>query len=444
MNCDLLLEDFMVLCPDFTVREHMSVAITGNRIARVGSSAELADLSAVKKLYGDGKLLMPGLIDAHTHTCQQLLRGSLADEFPMVWVRFLVPFESALTEDDVYYSALLYCVQAIKSGVTGFADSGGRHMHRVAQAAVEAGIRAGITRSMMDMGRDISDGMLERTEEAVENNDLLFEQYHGAGNGRVSVFYGMRQVMACSEKLITLLAEHARARNTCVHGHLCEHRDEVSFCLQQYRLRPAEFLDRCSLLGPNLLTAHNVVLSEPDIMLLAERGVKLVHCPFANLINHGVPKTPRLLEAGCSVGLGSDGAAYNSVDIFEEMRVLRAAVIATWGLPIFDPVALTVQKTLAMATQGGAAAMNLGDSLGAIEPGRLADLIAIDTRQPHIRPTNSYTTALLDCVCARDVSDSIIDGVPVMLDRRLLTLDETAIMEECAVRMDSIRRRVGR
>lgn len=271
----------------------------------------------------------------------------------------------------------------------------------------------------------------------------MFEQFHGVGNGRVSVFYGMRQVMTCSEKLITRVAEHARERNTGVHGHLCEHRDEVSFCLQQYRLRPAEFLDRCGMLGPNVLTAHNVALSESDIKLLAERKVNIVHCPFANLINHGVPKTPRLLEAGCSVGLGSDGAAYNSVDLFEEMRVLRAAVIATWGLPVFDPVALTVPKTLEMATQGGAAAMNLRERLGAIEPGKIADLIAIDTRRPHIRPTNNFTTALLDCVCSSDVTDSIIDGVPVMLDRHLLTLDEDAIMKECASRMESIHRRIG-
>lgn len=443
MKCDLLLKDYMLLCPDFSVQQHMSVAILGNKIISVERSKDIDDIQATKILYGNGKLLMPGLIDGHTHTCQQLLRGSLADEFPMIWVRFLVPFERTLTEDDVYFGALLYCIQAIKSGITGFADSGGRHMQKVAQAAIKSGIRASITRSMMDMGHNIAEDMIEHTEEAIENNDLLFEQYHGAGSGRISVFYGMRQVMTCSEQLITMVAQHARERGTGVHAHLCEHKDEVGFCLQNYKQRPAEFLDRCGMLDSNLLTAHNIVLSESDITLLAARGVKLIHCPYANLINHGFPKTPRLLEAGCSVGLGSDGAAYNSIDIFEEMRVLRAAVIAHWGLPIFDPVVLTVQKTLAMATQGGAAALGLSNSLGIIESGKTADLIAVDMRQPHIRPTNNYTTALLDCVCAHDVSDSIIDGMPVMLDRRILTLDEDAVMEECAARMRSIRERTG-
>lgn len=443
MNCDLLLKDFMLLCPDYSVRQNMSVAILGNKIIRVGSSMNMNDIQAAKTILGNGKLLMPGLIDAHTHTCQQLLRGRLADEFPMVWTRFLVPFESALTEEDVYFSALLYCIQAIKSGITAFADSGGRHMHRVAQAALECGVRACIARSMMDMGSCVSEEMLERTEEAIENNDLLFEQYHGKGSGRIRVFYGMRQVMTCSPKLIMLSAQHARERETGVHAHLCEHRDEVSFCMQNYKFRPAELLDNCGMLDSNLLTAHNVMLSESDITLLSARGVKLVHCPFANLINHGFPKTPRLLEAGCSVGLGSDGAAYNSVDLFEEMRVLRAAVIANWGLPVFDPTVLTVAKTISMATQGGAAALSLGNSLGVIAPGRIADLIAIDMRQPHILPTNDYSTALLDCVCARDVTDSIIDGVPVMLDRCLLTVDENAVMDECDARLKSIRSRTG-
>jgi 5-methylthioadenosine/S-adenosylhomocysteine deaminase len=440
---DLLLKDFMLLSPDFSVKQHMSVAVRGNKIAVVGSSADMNDVQSVKTINGNGKLLMPGLVDGHTHTCQQLLRGSLADEFPMIWVRFLVPFESTLTEDDVYFGALLYCIQAIKSGITSFADSGGRHMHKVVKAAVESGIRASITRSMMDMGRNISEEMLESAEVAIENNDLLFEQYHGAGNGRINIFYGMRQVMTCSPRLITLAAQHARERKTGVHAHLCEHRDEVSFCLQNYKKRPAELLDSCGMLDSNLLTAHNVALSESDITLLAQRKVKLIHCPFANLINHGVPKTPRLLEAGCSVGLGSDGAAYNSIDLFEEMRLLRAAVIANWGLPVFDPVVLTVQKTIALATQGGAAALNLNDGPGVIEPGRIADLIAIDINQPHIQPTNNYTTALLDCVCAHDVTDSIIDGTPVMLDRRILALDENVIMEECAARMKSIRMRTG-
>ncbi len=442
MEYDLLLKGFMLLNSEFDVEENKTVGVCGNRIARVARAEDMADATAKTVLDGGGKLLMPGLVDAHTHVCQQLLRGSLADEYPMVWLRFLVPFESALTEEDVYHSALLYCLQAIKAGVTGFADSGGRHMHMVVKAAVESGMRAAVARSMIDLGNGITPEMTEKTEEAIESNDRLFADCNGLGGGRIRVFYGMRQVMTCSPELVRLVGEHARQRGTGVHAHLCEHRDEVSFCLQTYKKRPAEFLDEHGLLGPNLLTAHNVALSEGDITLLAMRGVKLVHCPYANLINHGVPKTPRLLEAGCSVGLGSDGAAYNSVDLFDEMRALRAAVIANWGLPVFDPVALPVKRALAMATSGGAAAIGLERDLGAVEEGRVADLITINMRQPHIFPSANYTTALLDCVGARDVADSIIDGNVVMRDRRVLGLDEDAVLQECGRRAADINRRV--
>lgn len=442
MKYDLLLKDYMLLTEDGDVKEHMSVAIKGNIIIRVARTEDM-NVQAEKTLDGTGKLIMPGLVDAHTHTSQQLLRGSLADEFPMIWVRFLVPFESALTPEDVYLSALLYCLQAIKSGITSFAESGGRYMEQTVRAVLESGMRAAVSRSMMDVGGRVAPQMVESTQAAIEANDALYERYHGAGNDRVHIFYGMRQVMTCSPELVRLVAEHASDRGTGIHSHLCEHRDEVSFCLQNYGKRPAAFLDENGMLGPNLITAHSVALSESDISLLAARGVKTVHCPYANLINHGFPKTPRMLEAGCMVALGSDGAAYNSVDLFEEMRVLRASLICQWGLPVFDPVVMPIKELLRMATQGGAAALCLGQKLGRVKEGCIADLITIDMHKPHIYPSNNYTTAILDTVTAQDVSESIIDGKLVMCDRKVLTLDESAILAECADRMRVIVRRAS-
>jgi 5-methylthioadenosine/S-adenosylhomocysteine deaminase len=438
MKYDIVIHDAMMLTPDFETVEHFSLAVKDGRIARVAPAAELAEAEAAETIDGRGKLVMPGMVDAHMHSCQQLLRGSLADEFPMIWVRFLVPFEAALTEEDVYWSALLCFLQEIKAGVTTVADSGGRHMHKAVQAAAESGLRAAIARSMMDMGKNLPEGMLEKTEEAVENNDRLFAEFNGTAGGRIRIFYGMRQVMSCSPELIRRVAERARENNTGVHAHLCEHRDEVSFCLQNYKQRPAEFLESQGLLGPNLLTAHNVALSEKDITLLSKRQVKLVHCPFANLSNHGFPKTPRLLEAGCSVALGSDGAANSSLDLFGEMRVLRAAVQASQGLPVFDPKVLTVRETLKMVTAGGAAAVGLAGSLGCIKENYTADLILINLLQPHLYPSAGFTTTLLDCVCPGDVSDSIIDGKLIMRNRKVLTLDEEAIMKECAGRMKAL------
>ena len=439
MKYDLLLKNTMILNPDGSVTEGQYLAIKDRRIARITADV-IPDSMAAQVLDCTGKLTMPGMVDGHTHTSQQLLRGRLADEYPMIWTRFLVPFESTLHSDDVYYSALLYCIQAIKAGITGFAESGGRFMERTIQAAVETGMRAAVARSMMDSGREITPQMLETKEEALDRNDALYETYQGAGDGRIQVYYGMRQVMTCTPAFMESIAEHANARHTGIHAHLCEHRNEVSFCLQNYKLRPVELMEKVGMLGPRLVTAHNVALSEHDITLLSKYRVKLIHCPFANLINHGFPKTPTLLESGCYVGLGSDGAAYNSVDLFEEMRVLRACLISYYGLPAFDPVVMPIKTALRLSTEGGAAALGMENCLGRVEEGCIADLITVNMMRPHIFPTNNRTTAILDTVTAQDVEDSIIDGKLIMEHRILKTIDEAAVMKECAARMQSINR----
>lgn len=200
MKYDLLLKNTMILNPDGNVTEGQYLAIKDRRIARITSEV-VPDSMAAQVLDCTGKLTMPGMVDGHTHTSQQLLRGRLADEYPMIWTRFLVPFESTLHSDDVYYSALLYCIQAIKAGITGFAESGGRFMERTIQAAVETGMRAAVACSMMDSGREITPQMLETKEEALDRNDALYEAYQGAGDGRIQVYYGMRQVMTCHARI---------------------------------------------------------------------------------------------------------------------------------------------------------------------------------------------------------------------------------------------------
>ena len=294
---DILIKNCQVLNPDMTVSSTCSVGIKDSWIKKIGPTDELmADSSASEIIDGKGKLVMPGMVDGHTHTCQQLLRGRVADEYPMVWTRFLVPFESNLLPEDSYVSGQLACLEMIKSGTTAFADSGGVHMDRVADAVIESGMRAAIAKSTMDMGNAITGAMKETANEAIENTKKLYQKYQGAGDGRVDIWFAIRQVMTCSRELIAMVGESAKEFHTGIHAHLCEHKDEVSFCLQNYKKRPAEFLEEMGILGPNLLTAHNVMLSDHDIALMAERGVKMIHCPRANLSNHGFPKAPQILE----------------------------------------------------------------------------------------------------------------------------------------------------
>ena len=288
-------------------------------------------------------LLMQGLVDGHTHACQQLLRGRVSDEYPMVWTRFLVPFESNLRPDDSYINGQLACLDMIKNGTTSFADSGGIHMERVADAVLESVMQATIAKFTIDMGNAITGAMKETAEEAVMHTRDLYQAYDGKGDGRISIWFAIRQVMTCSWVLIAMARDAAAAElNTGIHAHLCEHKDEVSFCLQNYHLRPAQFLKSMGVLDPNLLTAHNVMLSDEDIAMMARRDVKVIHCPRANLSNHGFPKTPQMLQAGLNVSLGCDGTAPSNLDLFDEMKALRYSMIAYWGLPFFNPMVMSL------------------------------------------------------------------------------------------------------
>ena len=441
-KCDILIRGCRVLQPDMTISGTCSVAIDKTMICKIGPEAELAqEYEAEETLDGRGKLLMPGLVDGHTHTCQQLLRGRVSDEYPMVWTRFLVPFESNLRPEDSYVSGQLACLEMIKHGTTAFVDSGGVYMDRVADAVVESGMRAAIAKSTMDMGNAITGAMKETAKEAVAHTKELYKGYQGAGDGRVDIWFAIRQVMTCSQDLIAMVRDAAEELHTGIHAHLCEHKDEVSFCLQNYKLRPAQFLESMGVLGPNLLTAHNVMLSDEDIALMAERGVKVIHCPRANLANHGFPKAPQILQAGLQVGLGCDGAAPSNLDLFDEMKVLRYGMIAYWGLPSFNPVVMTCATVLKMASWGGACALGKGDILGTVEEGKKADVILLNIDQPHIQPTQNLLNTIVEAANGHDVTDSIIDGRLVMKNREVLTLDEEKICFEAQKHMEEIIKR---
>lgn len=438
---DLIIKNCSVMMPDFSIKKEQDILIQDSFIMKITDTDDRYESKEV--LNGKNKLVMPGLVDGHTHTCQQLLRGRTANEYPMVWTRILVPYESSLTPEDCYWSAKLACLEMIKSGTTAFAESGSTHMGDVANAVIESGMRAALARSTMDIGDAIPDCMKESSELNILHTEALYDKYQGTGDGRVDIWFAIRQVMTCSPELIREIGKEARRLKTGIHAHLCEHKDEVSFCLQHYQKRPAEFLDDMGVLGPNLLTAHNVVLSERDIDLLGERNVKLIHCPRANYANHGFPKTPRILQNNMSLGLGCDGASRPNLSLFAEMKHLLYGTMAFWGIPIFDPDIICAKDLLKMVTVGGARALQHEAELGTIEEGKKADLITINLMQPHLTPTHNLLNTLVDCAAEHDVTDSVINGKIVMRDRNVLTMNEEEIIKECSKRMKQIAERSG-
>lgn len=425
MKYDVLIRGCAVLNENFEVDWDQDIAIAGGVIAAVGPNPLPGE--AEQEVDGRGKLFLPGLVDGHIHTCQQLLRGRILDQLPMIWTRIMLPFESGLTEEAVEAGAELACLELIKSGTTAFADAGGRHMDAVARVVERSGLRAALTCSTIDAG-DAPATMKHSTQACLEQNDSLFDRWHGAGEGRISVFYSLRSMLSCTEELTLRVFERAGARGTGVHAHISEYPNEVNASLERHRLRPVEYLDKLGVLGPNFLAAHSILLNDDEIDLMAERGVKVVHCPFSNC-GKGVPYTPRLLQRGASVGLGTDGAAHGGLSLWNEMKIFRSVMNAHVGVPYANPVVMPARTILRMATCGGGAALGYEGRLGAVKAGYLADLISISLDQPHILPTSDLPNTLLETVNAGDVADSMVQGRFLMRDRKVLVMDEKAVLD---------------
>jgi 5-methylthioadenosine/S-adenosylhomocysteine deaminase len=428
---DIVIRNCRMLQPDLSVLVNAAICIEQDRIVRIETDpSAAAECQGKITLDGTDKLAMPGLVDGHTHAAQQLLRGSVTDEMPMIWARILVPFESNLTAEDAYAGAMLFCIENLKAGITTFADAGGPHMEAVAQAAVETGIRACITRSTMDTGAFIPDAMLERAPLAIARTEALYKTYHQAGNGRIRVWFGLRQAMTSTPELVESVAARSKEMQTGVHIHLAEHLDEVGHCLTHYGMRPAQWFDSFGLLGPNLIAAHCIRLSDQEVKLVCERQVNVVHCPRSNLGSHGFGKTPLIMALGGNIGLGTDGASGTRLDLFEQMRLLKSSTHARYGIEINDPMSLPALETLKMATQGGARAVMLEDEIGTLAVGKKADIILIGLDAPHLTPTANLPKTIATTAGPEDVKDVIVNGQLVLKDRKFVYLDEAEILHQ--------------
>ncbi|MBC7260387.1 MAG: amidohydrolase family protein, partial [Chloroflexi bacterium] len=334
-------------------------------------------------------------------------------------------------------------VEMIKAGITTFADAGGTHMHEVARAVEEMGVRACISRSTMDAGDFVPVNMKDSTAEAVAKTEELYKEWHGRANGRIHIWFALRQVMTSSPALVEAIAGAARQNRTGVHIHLAEHLREVEHCVTNYRKRPAEWLDTLGLLGANVLAAHCVQLTDREVRLLVERQTIPVHCPRSNLHSHGFPKTPLFLTLGSPVGLGSDGASSSAIDLFEAVRLLKSALQARYGLPINDATVLSIENALHMVTQGGARALMLQDRIGTLEVGKKADIVLIDCRGPHMNPTHHLLRTLVMCARPGDVTDVIVDGKLIMCNRIFTLVDEKEIVAKAREHLLAVAHRAG-
>lgn len=425
--CDLIITDAAVLFPDGIVRSAQTIEINEGKICSVRPYRETdLETAAKERISGTGKLVMPGLADCHMHTGQQLLKGKVLDALPMIWTRIMLPFESTLTEEKMELSASLAALEMIKSGTTAFVDAGSYHMEAAAEVYVRSGLRGLISASTMDE-KGLPDSIAHDAEEAVAQTDRLYDRYNGKGNLKVA--YSLRSLISCSDELNLKAARRAKERGAKLQAHMNEYAGEVNYFLTNKKVRPFEYLGSMGILDEDFIAAHCILLSEREKDLLAERGVKVCHCPFSNC-GKGAPDTPALREKGICVGLGTDGAAHGGLSLWNEMKIFRSVMNVEYGSRLNEPAVMPAKYILKMATENGYRFM--GEDGGRIEPGKQADLITINMMQPHLYPTGNPVNTLLECVTAGDVCDSIVNGKVLMKDRHVLTLDEEMILAKAA------------
>jgi 5-methylthioadenosine/S-adenosylhomocysteine deaminase len=347
----------------------------------------------------------------------------LADDLPLMeWLQeHIFPREAKLTPEIVYHSTLLSICEMIRSGATSFNDMY-LFAKDVAHAAVESGMRAWLGEVLYDFPSP-NYGELENGFAYTEE---LFAQY--ADHALISITVNPHSVYTCSPDLLERLAAQAEEKNALYHIHLSENQDEVNTCTERYGCSPVQHLENLGLLNERVVAAHGVMVSEQEIELLAERRVKIAHCPESSMkLASGAAPVPDMLNKGMTVGLGTDGSASNNnVDLFGEMNTAAKLHKVTR----MDPTVMNAATTLHASTLGGAALLGAEAEIGSLAVEKKADIIMLDMGQPHLTPVYNPISHLVYAAQGGDVIHSVINGQVVMRDRQLTTLDEKAILIE--------------
>lgn len=401
-----------------------AVACSGNRIVAIGPEQELTrQYQGAKVLRGQKGVVLPGLVNVHTHAPMSLLRG-LADDLPlMTWLQdHIFPVEAKLTEEIVHYGALLSMMEMIKSGTTSFCD-----MYLFAKQVARAADKMGMRGFVGEVLYDFPSPNYGPLDNGFVYMDELFAEFKD--HSRITVTVDPHAVYTCSPDLLVRLKEVAATQNTSYVIHLSETSFEVAQCIEHHGVSPVGHLDRLGLLDASVVAAHCVQLTPGEIDLFASRGVKVAHCPESNMkLASGVAPVQAMLKAGVIVGLGTDGAASNNdVDLFGEMD-MAAKLQKVHG---HDSTCLPAGEALHMATCGGASVLGAGDEIGTLEVGKKADLIVVEMHKPHLTPMYNPVSQLVYAARGGDVLHSIIDGRVVMENRQLTLVDEDELLAIC-------------
>ncbi len=412
---NIVLKSGDVLCADGQVRQ-TDIAIRGSVITQIGTVTEPAE----RVIDCRGKLIIPGLINTHTHAAMTLFRSYADDMMLMDWLQTKIwPAEANLTADDVYWGTQLAIAEMLKSGTTCFTDMY-FFMPEVAKAVAESGIRAVLSRGMA--------GVTPTANQALAESENFYKEWHNAADGRITVMLGPHAPYTCPPDYLKKVTALATKLGSQIHIHLSETAGEVADCQKQYGKSPIALMKEIGVLDHGVLAAHCVHVSPEDIAIMKEKQVRVAHNPGSNMkLASGVAPVPDMLKAGICVGLGTDGAASNNnLDMLEELR-LAAMLHKVHQL---DPLAVPAKTAVDMATIYGATALGLDTITGKLEVSYKADITIFDMQEPHWHPQHDRLSLLTYAASSRDVHTVIVDGKILLDNRRLTTIDEERLLSE--------------
>jgi 5-methylthioadenosine/S-adenosylhomocysteine deaminase len=416
------------------------VVVRDRDILAVGAAA--SSIPADETIDLAGRILLPGLVQTHVHLCQTLFRGEAENRTLLEWLRSRIwPLEAAHDAESIHASALLGCAELIRGGTTAILTlESVHHTGAVFRAAEEAGLYATIGKSLVDEGDDLPPGFRQTTEQAIAETMDLVSRWHGAAGGRLRAAFAPRFALSASAAAHREALARCQARGLLIHTHASENRMEVAEVKRRTGLGNIAYLDSLGLLGPSLAVAHVVWPEAGEMDRLAATGTRVLHCPSSNLkLGSGVAPVCEMLERGIEVSLGADGAACNNrLDAFEEMRL--AGLLQSLAR---SPGALPAMRLLEMATIGGARTLGLDSIIGSIEPGKRANLVALDLSRPHVQPEADLATTIVYGARSSDVVLTMIDGEVLFRDGRLTRLSEADLAASCRAAKRDVFARAG-
>lgn len=450
---DLLIEKGLVITLDKTRRiiQEGSVAVKDGKVVAVDKAETVARTHSARKVIPcNGKVILPGFVNAHVHTLEQLERG-MADEidiFPWVFKKTL-PYEAALTPEEIHFSSLLCCAEMIKSGTTTIAEVGAHPLHydATAQAIEESGLRAVIGKHGMDSpSSPVPPPLFETTDQCITSAEALIKKWHNRAGGRLRGSVVVTTLRAGTKELFQRSKKLADDWGVILQVHMNPGTGGgfVEEMMKTHGACHVAYLDQIGALGKNVLLVHmSYPTTDEEVEMMRTREAKVCHCPGAAL--HGgygvsLAKIPELLSAGVDVGLGSDGAPSCNFNDMVRIMYLAAGIHKDVRL---DPTIMPPETVLEMATLHGARALLWEEEIGSLEVGKRADLAIFNVQRPEWQPLLNPVSNLVYSATGDSCETVIIDGAIVMEGGKLLTINEEDLIAKATPMAQAIMERAG-